>query len=71
MADSSPFAKTKAERITANDPRLPLEERYGTHDKYVALVKATAAKAVAHRLLFQEDTDKLVAQATASDVAAK
>jgi hypothetical protein len=28
-------------------------------------------KAVADRLLFQEDADKLVAQATARDVAAK
>ncbi len=63
-----PFAKTKAERLAAGDPRLSLEERYGTHDKYVALVKAAAAKAVADRFLFQEDADKLVAQAAASDV---
>jgi hypothetical protein len=33
-----PFAKTKAERMAANDPVLSIEERYGTHDKYVALV---------------------------------
>ncbi len=66
-----PFAKTKAERVAANDPRLSIEERYGTHEKYVALVKAAAAKAVADRLLFQEDADKLVAQAAASDVAVK
>jgi hypothetical protein len=63
-----PFARTKAERMAANDPRPSLEERYGTHDKYVALVKAAAAKAVADRFLFQEDADKLVAQAAASDV---
>jgi hypothetical protein len=63
-----PFAKTMAERFAANDPRPSLEERYGTHDKYVALVKAAAAKAVADRFLFQEDADKLVAQAAASDV---
>jgi hypothetical protein len=63
-----PFAKTKAERLAAKDPRPSLEERYGTHDKYVALVKAAAAKAVADRFLFQEDADKLVAQAAASDV---
>jgi hypothetical protein len=31
-------------------------------------VKAAAAKAVADRFLFQEDADKLVAQAAASDV---
>ncbi len=63
-----PFARTKAERLAANDPRPSLEERYGTHDKYVALVKAAAGKAVADRFLFQEDADKLVAQAAASDV---
>jgi hypothetical protein len=66
-----PFARTKAERVAANDPRLSIEERYGSHDKYVALVKAAAAKAVADRLLIQEDADKLVAQAAASDVGAK
>ena len=39
-----PFAKTKAERLAAGDPRLSLEERYGTHDGYVARVKAAAAR---------------------------
>jgi len=34
-----PFAKTKAERMAAGDPRPSLEKRYGTHEKYVALVK--------------------------------
>ncbi len=31
-----PFAKTKAQRLASGDPRLSLEERYGTHDAYVA-----------------------------------
>ena len=31
-----PFAKTKAERMAAGDPRPSLEERYGTHEDYVA-----------------------------------
>ena len=30
------FAETKEARIATNDPRLSLEERYGTHDDYVA-----------------------------------
>ena len=34
-----PFAKTKAQRIAAGDPRLSLEERYKTHAGYVAAVK--------------------------------
>ena len=40
-----PFAKTKAARLAAGDPRLSLEERYGTHDGYVAAVRAAADKA--------------------------
>ncbi len=40
-----PFAKTKAERLANNDPRLSLEERYGTHAGYVAAVRAAADNA--------------------------
>jgi hypothetical protein len=40
-----PFAKTKAQRLANNDPRLSLEERYGTHAGYVAAVKAAADNA--------------------------
>jgi Alpha/beta hydrolase domain len=63
-----PFAKTKAERMATGDPRLSLEERYGTHERYVELVKAAAARAVAEHFLFQEDADRLIAQASASAV---
>jgi alpha/beta hydrolase family protein len=40
-----PFAKTKAQRLANKDPRLSLEERYGTHAGYVAAVKAAANNA--------------------------
>jgi len=40
-----PFAKTKAQRLANNDPRLSLEERYGTHEGYVNAVKAAANNA--------------------------
>jgi hypothetical protein len=63
-----PFAKTKAERMASGDSRLSLEERYGTHDAYVARVKAAAAKSVTEHFLYQEDADRLVAQAAASEV---
>jgi hypothetical protein len=63
-----PFAKTKAERLAAGDPRLSLEERYGTHAGYVAAVKAAAEKAVSERFLLRDDADQLIAQASASDV---
>jgi hypothetical protein len=47
-----PFAKTRAQRLAAihpetgkPDPRPSLEERYGTHDGYVAAVKKAAREA--------------------------
>ena len=63
-----PFATTRAERMASGDPRLSLEERYRTHDGYVAAVRTAAAKAVSERFLLQEDADALIAQAEASNV---
>jgi hypothetical protein len=65
-----PFAKTKAERLASGDPRLSLEERYGSHAGYVAAVRAAAEKAVSERFLLREDADQLIAQASNSDVLA-
>ena len=39
-----PFARTRAEREAAGDPRPSLEERYGSRDGYVAKVRAAAAR---------------------------
>ena len=63
-----PFARTKTERLAAGDPRPSLEERYGTHEGYVAAVRAASARQVRDRFLLQEDADKLIAEAEASDV---
>jgi hypothetical protein len=63
-----PFAQTKADRMNSGDPRLSLEERYGTHQAYVAAVKAAAEKAVADRFLLRADADRLEAEAAASNV---
>jgi Alpha/beta hydrolase domain len=63
-----PFAKTKAEREAAGDPRLSLEERYGSHEGYVAVVKRAAERLVRDRFLLPEDADRLGAEAQASDV---
>ncbi len=63
-----PFSKTKAERIAAGDPRLSLEERYGTHDGYVAAVTAAANNAFSKGYLLAADRDALIAQAVASNV---
>lgn len=63
-----PFAETKAERTAKGDPRLSLEERYGTHDGYVAAVQAAAQKAVASGFLLDADAKALIAAADASEI---
>jgi hypothetical protein len=63
-----PFAKTKAERVAAEDPRPSLEERYGSHAGYVAAVQLAARNAVGEGFLLPADEKALVAAAEASDV---
>ncbi len=63
-----PFARTKAERLASGDPRPSLEERYGTHEEYVAKVKAAAQRLVEQRFLLEDDAARLVREADASNV---
>ncbi|HEX3337889.1 MAG TPA: alpha/beta hydrolase domain-containing protein [Pseudolabrys sp.] len=63
-----PFWDTKANRQSAGDPRLSLEERYGTHAGYVCVVTAAANKAVQQGFLLVSDAQNLISQATASNV---
>ncbi|HET7527867.1 MAG TPA: alpha/beta hydrolase domain-containing protein, partial [Burkholderiaceae bacterium] len=63
-----PFARTAAERKANNDPRLSLEERYGSHDGYVERVRAAAARAVEQRFLLPDDAQALIDAAKASAV---
>ena len=63
-----PFVKTRAERLMNGDPRLSLEERYGTHEGYVRAVEVAAANAVSEGFLLEADAAALIAQAAASDV---
>ncbi len=63
-----PFATTKAQRLASGDPRLSLEERYGTHAGYVAAVQAAANRLVADGFLLPDDAATLVQQAQASSV---
>ena len=48
--------------------RLPLEERYGTHERYVQKVHQAATRMVQQRFLLQEDADRLIREAEASAV---
>ena len=61
----SPFAKTKAERESAQDPRLSLEERYTNQDAYVEAVKVAAQRFVKERLLLPEDAERNIERAKA------
>jgi hypothetical protein len=63
-----PFARTRAERVVRNDPRLSLEERYGTHEGFVERVRQAVNAQRAAGLLRDDDAEKLLAQAQASDV---
>ena len=63
-----PFAKTKAQRLAAGDPRLSLEERYPTHAVYVAKVTAQANLLVQQRLLLPQDAALAISQANAAAV---
>jgi hypothetical protein len=63
-----PFAKTKAERLATGDPRLSIEERYSDHQAYVGAVSKAAADAVSQGFLLQEDADRYIMAAEASDI---
>jgi len=63
-----PFARTAEERRANQDPRPSLEERYGSHEGYVAAVKKAAARAMAERFLLEEDAAALIAAAEKSAV---
>ena len=58
-----PFAVTRAARLASGDPRLSLEERYGTHRGYMCVINKAANESVAQRFLLQADADRLIAQA--------
>lgn len=62
------FARTRAERIAARDPRLSLEERYGDHAGFVAAVRTAAESLVDARFLLRADADAWIEAAEESDV---
>jgi hypothetical protein len=62
-----PFARTRAEREAAGDPRPSLEERYGSREAYAARVREAAAALVADRLLLPSDAERYIRDAEACD----
>lgn len=63
-----PFARTAQERSANGDPRLSLQERYGSHEGYVVAVRKAADKAQAQGFLLAEDAVRLIKAAEASAV---
>jgi hypothetical protein len=63
-----PFAHTRAERLATGDPRLSLEERYGSHNRYVTAVSTAAMNAYLQGYLLKADVGNLINQAKASNV---
>jgi hypothetical protein len=63
-----PFARTTAERAASADPRLSVEERYGTQEGYVCTVRKAVDAAVRDRFLLADDAERLLREATASRV---
>jgi hypothetical protein len=52
----------------SGDPRPSLEERYGSHEAYVAAVRKAADRAMRAGYLLQPDAESLIRQAEASKV---
>jgi hypothetical protein len=63
------FPTTKAARESTGDPRLSIEERYPTHEKYVEKVTYVARQLRHRRLLIEEDVERYIEEAKASRVA--
>jgi hypothetical protein len=58
-----PFARTRADRERANDPRPSIEERYKSRDHYLELITKSANELVAKGYLNKEDIPRIVQQA--------
>ena len=67
---SATFARTRAEREAAADPRPSLQERYGDHAGYVAQFETYTASLVRERLLLEEDAERLIERARSAETAA-
>src|SRR5205814_10336775 len=60
-----PFARTRADRERAHDPRPSIEERYRNRDEYLGKFAAAALELVEHRFLLPEDVADLLQHAVA------
>ena len=58
-----PFSRTKAEREKTGDPRLSMEERYGSRKEYVSRLEEEARKLAEEGYVLKRDVPLIVEQA--------
>jgi hypothetical protein len=63
-----PFRNTRKERKEANDPRLSLKERFGSHEKYVEAVRKAAEELVNEGFLLPGDARTEIENAEKSNI---
>lgn len=63
-----PLHRTRAERLSAGDPRKSLEELYGDHEGYVKAIKEAAKALRKAGFLLKEDEEQVIQEAESSDV---
>jgi Alpha/beta hydrolase domain len=62
------FPATRANRLSSGDPRLSIEERYPSHDAYVAAVTTAAQDLQQQRLMLDGDVAAYIKAAEASSI---
>ena len=60
-----PFARTKKERMEKGDPRLSIQERYGSREEYLGRVVAVALELMDQGYLLSQDVSQVVKGAAA------
>jgi hypothetical protein len=58
-----PFARTVAEKMAKNDPRLSIEERYKSKEDYLTRIRAAALLLVKSEFMLAEDVEAAVQRA--------
>jgi hypothetical protein len=58
-----PLPRTRADRDRNKDPRVSIEERYESRERYLSLVTAAARELAAQRYLLEGDVNSVVKHA--------
>ena len=58
-----PFATTLSERVKNKDPRLSLQERYGSRAAYLEAMRGAIDQMIAERLVLAEDVERIMLRA--------